>query len=78
MKPIKFKGCNAEFAKDQPEYGTLPSLKCQDGQVVSCWEFNLWERFKILFNGKMWLNVSTFNKPLQPVSLTVKRPFKLT
>ncbi len=78
MEPIKFKGFNSEFAKDQPEYGTLPALKTEDGQVISCWKFTTWERIRILFNGRIWLHVHTFNRPLQPLSLTMEKPFKST
>ena len=75
MKPVKFKHANTEFAKDQPEYGTLPALRIDgpEGHVISCWKLSLWERIRILFFGCMWLNLISFNKPLTPSFLSVSR-----
>ena len=75
MKPIKFKEQNCTVAENQPEYLPLPSHKTEDGRVISCWQFSLKERFKILFGKKMWLSISTFNKPLQPLLPSLETPF---
>ncbi len=75
MKPIKFKESNIIFAKDQPEYLPLPAYKNDKGDVISLWQLNFFERIKILFTGRMWFHVSTFNKPLQPQLPTLKYPF---
>ncbi len=75
MRPIKFKQTNVTFAKDQPEYIPLPAWKGEDGTVISCWELNGRERFKLLCGGKIWLRMLTFNKPLQPQRLSVNCPF---
>lgn len=74
MKPIDFKGSNIVFAKDQPEYLPLPAWKSEDGQVVSCWKLSWKERIKLLFTGKMFFMVMTFNKPLQPQLPSVDNP----
>ena len=68
MKPIYFKGWNVEYAKNQKEYLTLPAYQKKDdyGTVVFCWKMNIWERFKLLFTGKVWVCFLTFNKPLTP------------
>lgn len=68
MKPIKFKEQNCTFAQDQPEYIPLPAMRVDgaEGQVVSCWQLSLKERFKILFTGKMWISLMMFGKPLTP------------
>jgi len=76
MKISKFKECNVVFAKNQPEYLPLPALKMEDGQVISCWKASFRERLKILFVGRIWLNVLTFNQPLQPLLMSVNKPFK--
>lgn len=74
MKAIKFPECNVIFAKDQPEYLSLPAYKSIQGQVVSCWKMGLRERLKVLFTGKVYLSLLTFNKPLQPQLLMVDKP----
>ena len=76
MKPIKFKEANVTFAENQPEYLPLPAWKAEDGTVISCWQLNWTEKFKLLINGRIWLRTLTFNKPLQPNRLDVDRPFK--
>lgn len=74
MKPIKFKECNIEFAKDQDEYKTLHSFYDKDAQVaVFCYSFSFWDKLKILFNGKLWLGIMTHGKPLQPQLLSMDK-----
>ncbi|MFP4622384.1 MAG: hypothetical protein ACLFM7_13815 [Bacteroidales bacterium] len=75
MKPIKFKHTNAVFAKDQPEYQPLPALKLPGptGEVVSCWKMSWKERLKVLFTGKVWLSLMSFNQPLTPSYLSVNK-----
>lgn len=75
MKPVKFKESNITFAGNQPEYLPLPAHRTEDGQVISLWQLDWRERVKILFTGKLWLRVLTFNKALQPLALDVNRPF---
>lgn len=75
MKPIEFKEQNCVYAKDQPEYIPLPVHKTEDGTVVSCWALTWRERIKLLFTGKIWWTVLTFNSPLQPVRPDITSPF---
>ena len=75
MKVIEFKGCNVVYAEDQPEYLKLPGLRMEDGELMTCWELSIKERLKILFTGKMWLNILTSHKPLQPLKMSVDKPF---
>jgi hypothetical protein len=75
MRIIKFDGCNITYAKDQPEYLSLPAHKSADGKVTSCWGLSFFEWLQVAFTGKIWLNILTFNKPLQPLKMSVKRPF---
>lgn len=73
MKAKKFKEQNVVYAKNQPEYLQLPALKLKQGEVISCWELTLKERLKLIFTGKIWACVLTFNKPLQPMCLTINK-----
>lgn len=74
MKNIKFKECNMVIGKDQPEYKPLHA--CYDyatNIVTTCYKFNLLERLKFLFTGKLWLMQMTFGAPLQPQLPTVHK-----
>ena len=75
MKPVEFKHQNIVFAKDQPEYQPLPALRIDSpaGEVVSCWKLSFKERVKIIFTGRVWLSLMSFNKPLTPSFLAVNR-----
>ena len=75
MKPIEFKHQNVVFAKDQPEYQPLPALKLNtpEGEVISCWGMTFKERVKVLFTGKVWVSLMSFNKPLTPSFIAVSR-----
>jgi hypothetical protein len=75
MKPVEFKHQNIVFAKDQPEYQPLPALKLDTptGEVISCWKLTARERFKIIFTGRIWLSLMSFNKPLTPSFIAVNR-----
>lgn len=63
-----------EYAKDQEEYITLPAHRQPDGTVTTRWSLTWKERFLIAIGGSLWLQVLTFNKPLQPVKLTAQCP----
>ena len=75
MKPIKFKEQNCTYAENQHEYLPLPVFKNDslEGEVISCWKLSLIERLRILFTGKLWVMLMTFNKPLTPSFLTTKK-----
>ena len=75
MKAIEFKGCNITYAENQPEYLPLHAHKSKDGLVTSCWELSLLERLKVVFTGKIYLLILTFNRPLQPLKMLIKRPW---
>jgi hypothetical protein len=76
MKAIEFPEVTCVFAKDQPEYLPLPVHLDKEncGMVTSCYELTLKERLKILFGANVWLQIMTFNKPLQPQLITVEKP----
>jgi hypothetical protein len=75
MKPVKFKHQNVTYAENQPEYMPLPALKIEgpEGAVVSCWNLSIRERIYVLFSGRIWLNLLSFNMPLTPSLLSVNR-----
>jgi hypothetical protein len=77
MKPEKFTGMNTTFAKNQPPFLPLPAFLEQTGKVTSCWKTRWWERFVILFTGRIWSSQQTFGTPLQAQRLSALRPFKL-
>lgn len=75
MKPVEFKHQNIVFAKDQPQYQPLPALKIDSptGEVISCLKLSFKERIKVLFCGRIWLSLMSFNQPLTPSFLAVNR-----
>lgn len=75
MKPIYFEGHNVVFAKDQPEYQPLPGFKndSPEGEFISCWALSNEEIELIGRTGRIWLSQMTFNRPLTPVFVAVKK-----
>jgi hypothetical protein len=80
MKPIKFPEVNVTYAENQPEYQPLPVFKVDSpqGDVVSCWQLSFRERVRLLFTGKLWVCLLTFNKPLTPSYFTTKKSELIT
>jgi hypothetical protein len=89
MAPEEFSGHNIVIAKDQPEYTPLPAYRIEfdpqsstledcerirHGELVFCWTLSFVERVKLLFTGRLWHTVLTFNRSLQPQRLEVDRP----
>lgn len=76
MTLIDFPEQTVVIAKNQPEYKPLPAYQFggNTGRIACCWQLTLRERFQLLFSGKLWHQVLTFNQPLQPQLLTVKKP----
>ena len=74
MEIVNFHKCNVIYAENQPEYLPLPAHKAEDGTVTSCWKLSFKERLKVLWHGKVFLQVLTFNKPLQPLRLDTSNP----
>ncbi len=71
MKPVRFKECNVTFGEHQKEYMPLPALRFDDGNVVMCWKMSWKELFKLMLHRKAWISLLTFNKPLQPIGVSV-------
>jgi len=77
MKLEYFKEHNVVFAKGQPQYIPLPAHRFpndEQGMIAFCWGLGFWERVWILFSGKIWHQVLTFNRPLQPQMLSAQKP----
>jgi hypothetical protein len=74
MNPIKLKGSNATWAVDQPQYEDLPAINLKDsnGTVITCWSLNDEELMDVSKNRCLYLAISTFHQPLQPVLLSTK------
>ena len=75
MIPIKFKEQNITYSTKKKEYSSLPAFKANtpQGQVVSCWKLSIGERLRILFTGKLWVCIVSFNRPLTPTYFTTKK-----
>lgn len=76
-KLVDFPERNVEYAKNQPEYRVLPAYQYADdpqGKIVCCWEFGWRDRLRILFGGKIWHIILTYNKRLQPQLIVTDKP----
>ncbi len=62
------------FAKNQPEYMPLPAVVSGYGRVTTRWRLTWRERLRLLLRGDLWLQVLTFNHPLQPIKLLTEEP----
>lgn len=73
MKAKKFKHANTMLGGEN--YSDLPAVKFKDaeGTTITCWTFSFWERIRILFGKPLWLSTLTFNRPFQPIYLSVNR-----
>jgi hypothetical protein len=60
-----------EFAKDQPQYLTLPALVYNDGKILTEWKFTEAERAAIARGENLRLWIWTFGQPLQPIALEI-------
>ena len=63
-----------EFAKDQPEYATLPAMVEPDGTVHTQWDLSEGERLAIALGAPVLLTVYTAGGPLQPLLPVVGSP----
>ena len=75
MKPLKFKETNITFGGNQKPYIPLPAHKVKEpeGRAIFCMGVSFWERVKILFRGRIWVCLMTFNLPIQPSSFSVSK-----
>lgn len=75
MKPVTFKHQTSVYAKTQPQYQNLPSLKLNtpEGEVIASWRLSFWERVRVLFLGRIWVSIYTFNERLAPSKVSTQR-----
>ena len=78
MEAIEFGQSNVKYAENQPEYLTLPAHKAEDGDVTMCWKLSFRERVRVVFSGRIFLQLLTFNRPLQPLNLSVCNPLEIS
>lgn len=84
MKPIEFPEQTHVLAKDQPEYQPLPVRRLADGTTSSCWQLSeedaerIYKALEGLEPGaelpRIFVTQLTFNKPLQPVMVSLDLP----
>lgn len=65
--PVPVEGRHVVYAADQPEYQPLPAWRHADGRLVTRWRLTWRERIVALFGRDLYLEVSTFGQPLQPL-----------
>lgn len=71
VEPTTLVGDPVVYAKDQPQYESLPARRTADGRVITEWMLTDEERWRISHGENIRLTVLTFNGPLQPVILAV-------
>lgn len=78
MKPVHFKGDNHVVAVSQEPYLPLPVHvdNCAEVIITSCWKMSVGQRIKCLFTGKIYVQLMTFGKPLQPQKVSVENPVR--
>lgn len=77
MKLQKFDQANTFYPAEQATMsGDFYAYKGQDGQVVMLWRLSFLDRVRLLFRGKLWVRVLTFNQPLQIHVVTADSPFE--
>lgn len=76
MRPLQFPEVNIVFGENQPEYLPLPAYKNPEGRVITCWSLSWGELLQLLFTGRIWIHVLTFNKAIQPILPSTEYPFE--
>lgn len=65
----------AVYAKDQPQYAPLPSLKSRKpdnkGRILTRWTFTEDERRAIAAGADLFVQIDTFQQPLQPTGMFI-------
>lgn len=77
MNLIEFPEQTTVIAREHKEYRPIPAHRFagdERGRIAFCWKLTLRERLVVLFSGKLWQQVLTFNQPFQPQLLTVEKP----
>lgn len=69
INPVPCGATEVIYAKDQPEYRQLPTVKFEDGCVITRWSLTWGERLQVLFGSGIFVSKLTFNQPLQPMKV---------
>lgn len=81
LHTIPFPEADIKIAESQDEYFTIHAWKAkvgyqqEKGLTIFCWKIPFWKRVKLLFTGRLWHSVYTFNQPLQPICMSADDPF---
>ena len=67
----EFQDKEVVYAKGQPEYMPLPTLRNQEGVVMSRWKLTDGERAAVAMGADIMLSCLTYNQPLQPVLMEI-------
>lgn len=74
MNIVSFPEQTAVYGSRQREYRPLPAHLAPDGKVTCCWSLSWRERLQVLLTGRIWHQILTFHRPLQPQLLSVEKP----
>lgn len=81
MKPCKFPEQNTTLGNEQSPYRPLPCHRLRrdpHGRIIICIKMSFAERVKLLFTGKLWHTVTTYNMPMnQPHQYSADKPSHL-
>lgn len=76
MKAVDFDQVNLKIAEHQDEYQTLPAhFDRESGTVTACFELDEEELQQVKEDGKIYITLCTFGRPLQPIRSSVLNPF---
>lgn len=69
MRPVEFRGVNVIYGHNQEGVRPLPCHKAADneGTATFCFELDPEERAQIAQEGKLWIQVWTYDRPLEPM-----------
>lgn len=74
MELVEFPEQTFVIARDQPQYNPMPAHIDIAGVVTCQWKLSWKERLKIVLSGKIWHQIHTFGRPVQPQRLDVEKP----
>ena len=62
------------YGAEQKEYIPLPAVRCEHGVVTTRWTMTWRERIRVALHGNIYVQILTFNAPLQPVKVRIDEP----
>ena len=74
MKAVKFDESNCIYAENQEGYSPLPAHRNINGVITTCWELSKDDLTELFKTNKVYVQIATFNEPLQPINLTIEKP----